>query len=98
MSQEYPDVDVFGSILDDIPYQTVALKGNERFQVGAFHIHVVATPCHTKGHLAYVLHSKSEYDDDDQEAMENEGAPCLFSGDTLFVGGVGTLLQRASFR
>jgi len=45
--------------------------------VGAVKVGVLYTPCHTPGHVTFVAES-------------SDGGPkCVFTGDTLFVGGCG---------
>jgi hydroxyacylglutathione hydrolase len=49
-------------------------------------IHVMHTPCHTKGHVAYVL----------LDAEDEKQAGLLFPGDTLFVGGCGRFFEGSA--
>lgn len=54
------------------------LTGDSDLTIESLRFRVLATPGHTLGHNAYVL-------------LPEEGPPCLFSGDSLFLGGVGEL-------
>jgi glyoxylase-like metal-dependent hydrolase (beta-lactamase superfamily II) len=43
-------------------------------------VRALSTPCHTRGHIMFMV-------------TGSEGAPALFSGDTLFVGGCGRFFE-----
>ncbi|RHY28795.1 hypothetical protein DYB32_005697, partial [Aphanomyces invadans] len=72
---KYPDLQVGGPHNEVIPRLNKPLKGGEEFKVGAMTVEVLAVPCHTKGHLAYLI------------SGDPSTPPLLFPGDTLFVGG-----------
>ncbi|RHY06608.1 hypothetical protein DYB25_013546 [Aphanomyces astaci] len=72
---KFPDLLVAGPHNEVIPRVTKSLKGGEEFKIGAMTIEVLAVPCHTKGHLAYLI------------SGDPSTPPLLFPGDTLFVGG-----------
>mmetsp|Transcript_43916 Transcript_43916/g.70268 ORF Transcript_43916/g.70268 Transcript_43916/m.70268 type:complete len:247 (+) Transcript_43916:177-917(+) len=71
-------VEVLGGRNDNIPACTRAVGDGDSFQVGTVEVRVLDTPCHTPGHVCYVT-------------KETDGTPCVFTGDTLFVGGSGNL-------
>ncbi|MCH9613156.1 MAG: Hydroxyacylglutathione hydrolase GloB [Chlamydiia bacterium] len=60
-----------------IPGRDRIVRPKEKFQIGPYKFEVIATPGHTKGHVAFY--------------MPDEGI--LFSGDTLFVSGCGRLFE-----
>ncbi|ETW10360.1 hydroxyacylglutathione hydrolase [Aphanomyces invadans] len=78
---KYPDLQVGGPHNEVIPRLNKPLKGGEEFKVGAMTVEVLAVPCHTKGHLAYLI------------SGDPSTPPLLFPGDTLFVGGCGRFFE-----
>lgn len=66
---------------DRTPAVTRSLAHGEEFSVAGLPFRCLATPCHTKGHVAFFLDAK-----DGQP-------PALFSGDTLFVAGCGRFME-----
>jgi hydroxyacylglutathione hydrolase len=80
--KKYPNLTVTGPESEEIPARTIALKGGEKFKIGAAQVKVLSIPCHTKGHLAYVI------------TGDPQTPPILFPGDTLFVGGCGKLEEE----
>ncbi|KDO20332.1 hydroxyacylglutathione hydrolase [Saprolegnia parasitica CBS 223.65] len=78
---KYPGITITGPHNEAIPAMTTPLKGGEEFKLGAMDIQALAVPCHTKGHLAYVV------------SGDPETPPLLFPGDTLFVGGCGKFFE-----
>lgn len=66
---------------ENIPARNMDLKGGEKFKLGACQVKVLSVPCHTAGHLAYVI------------SGDRETPPLLFPGDTLFVGGCGRFFE-----
>eukprot|EP00948_MAST-09A_sp_MAST-9A-sp1_P004184 g4184.t1 len=72
-------------------------------KLGKLYIQVIDTPCHTSGHVNYLINKKrfpsSTGNNDIGDDGVNDGfydpnhAPILFSGDTLFVGGVGRFFE-----
>lgn len=63
-----------------IPGQTQYLQDDDTFEVGQLEIRALQVPGHTMGALAYVV-------------TEESAEPAVFTGDTLFVGGCGRLLE-----
>lgn len=54
-------------------------EGDE-FTLGELKVQVLYTPCHTSGHVVYLISGPN-------------GDPILFCGDTLFVGGCGRFFE-----
>lgn len=77
LAQAYPGVTIAGPSSEEIPALTLGLDGTEDFRIGASQIRVLSTPCHTRGHVVFVV------------SGDPNTPPLLFSGDTLFVGGCG---------
>jgi len=75
---------VFGdAVVDRSPGITNHVSDGETFSVGSLSIEVISTPCHTKGSLCYYITAP--------------GSPAsVFTGDTIFVGGVGAFFEGTS--
>ncbi len=73
--------DVVGHASDRgrIACQTRFLEEGDAFELGALRVRVLHIPGHTTGAIAYVV--------------EGDGAPAVFTGDTLFVAGCGRLFE-----
>ncbi|KAL6079383.1 hydroxyacylglutathione hydrolase [Balamuthia mandrillaris] len=70
---------------DRIPQLTKKVGGGDSFSIGDLHVDVLFTPCHTRGHVLYLVSSG------------DEGEPkALFSGDTLFIGGCGRFFEGSA--
>jgi hydroxyacylglutathione hydrolase len=76
----YPSLVIVGGKGDGVSCCNTFVKDNDTVQVGHLQFRCVWTPCHTPYHMCYYLESKGK---------TNESKSMLFSGDTLFVGGVG---------
>lgn len=77
---------VIGGGNDDISGATESVYGGDVLKIGNLEVRVVYVPCHTAGHVAYhIFHP-------DHEA---EGS-ALFTGDTLFIGGLGAFFEGTS--
>lgn len=74
---------VIGGKRDAIPGVTQAVSEGDVVMLGQLKAEVLDVPCHTKGHVAYkVSHPGSP----------SNGA-ALFTGDTLFLGGIGAFFE-----
>ncbi len=63
-----------------VPGQTRFLESGESFAFGALRVETIHIPGHTLGAIAYVV-------------SEDGDAPCVFTGDTLFIAGCGRLFE-----
>jgi hydroxyacylglutathione hydrolase len=63
-----------------VPGQTRFLESGESFAFGSLDVKTLYIPGHTLGAIAYVVSEDGE-------------APCVFTGDTLFVAGCGRLFE-----
>ena len=81
MSRLYHDIMIAGPAKEDIPACNFRVKGGQKFNIGATQIKVLDVPCHTRGHVAYVV------------TGDRDTPPLLFSGDVLFVGGCGRFFE-----
>ena len=62
-----------------IPFITRVLKDKEGLSLGSTQLTCIHTPCHTTGHLCYLA--------------EHLSKRCVFTGDTLFIGGCGKFFE-----
>ena len=67
---------IYGGVGDGVKGVTIEVDETSRFTIGTIPVTVLSTPCHTKGHVCYMIHPSSS-------------PSCLFTGDTMFVGGCG---------
>lgn len=82
LKQAYQDVQIYGTQYEHVPVLDHPVGQGSVFKFGDIDVRVQHTPCHTTGHIVYLLTSSShEYD------------PVLFPGDTLFVGGCGRFFE-----
>lgn len=80
-ASHFSSLKIMATKYEPIPHATHLLGSGDVFQLGTLSIEVLATPCHTKGHVVYLVTGK-------------EGtSPILFTGDTLFVGGCGRFFE-----
>lgn len=66
---------VYGGKADNVPACTDPLEDGEEIPVGTMTIRAIATPCHTRGSMCYLVSGVRRQ--------------ALFTGDTLFCGGCG---------
>lgn len=82
---KFPTVEIFGGEHEPVPEKTVSVKHNETFPLGDLHVTAYHTPCHTSGHVVYHVYHPSD---------RSNGA--LFTGDTVFIGGLGAFFEGNS--
>jgi hydroxyacylglutathione hydrolase len=76
------DLKIYGGEHDTIPAVTRPLKDGDSFELGELAVNVRHTPCHTKGHVVYHVFHPDAAD-----------AGAVFTGDTMFVGGIGAFFE-----
>ena len=76
-------VTIYGGKDEPVPFATDKVGGGDTFSLGALRVAVHDAPCHTSGHVMYEVWA---------EGAEEAGR-ALFTGDTLFVGGVGAFFE-----
>lgn len=84
MKTKVKDIIVVGGAGDKAEGVTQEVKHGDVVNVGKTEVAVLATPCHTPGHVCFFV--KGEEKKDGQP-------PVVFTGDTMFVGGCGNLNQ-----
>jgi hydroxyacylglutathione hydrolase len=78
---------IFGdALIDHTPGVTVPIQHNDNISIGNLSIRAIHTPCHTRGSLCYYVTSQDD----------STSPGILFTGDTLFVGGVGAFFEGTS--
>ncbi len=82
IKRAYPSVRILGTGYEKIPGATELVHEGDNISLGGLQISVIHTPCHTKGHVGYFV-----------TPAVGDGAPILFPGDTLFVGGCGRFFE-----
>ena len=82
LKKVFPELDIYGPINEEIPGKTHGVGAGTKFSLGETQIQVLDTPCHTSGHISYVVDRAGE-----------DCPPILFPGDTLFVGGCGRFME-----
>jgi hydroxyacylglutathione hydrolase len=70
--------EIYGGVGDGVEACSKEVDHGDVITVGNIKVTVLATPCHTQGHISFFI--------DQQENVEQ---PAVFSGDTMFVGGCG---------
>lgn len=80
LKNEYPNIKVVSTKYEETPAVTDLAGEGDQFSLGNLHIDVLHTPCHTRGHVIYIVTGLN-------------GNPIIFCGDTLFVGGCGRFFE-----
>mmetsp|Transcript_45722 Transcript_45722/g.109027 ORF Transcript_45722/g.109027 Transcript_45722/m.109027 type:complete len:360 (+) Transcript_45722:181-1260(+) len=104
LARKVPGLKIYGSAVDAVPGLTDPVTEGEMFWFPPrsvtphprLAIQVWEAPCHTKGHLLFLLHHTSgDGGAETSAAAAGAGLPpvALFSGDTLFAGGVGKFFE-----
>ena len=87
VKEKLPDINIIGTGYEKVNHITHRVIDGDSIFLGSLKIDVIHTPCHTKGHVVYLVSSN------DPNADTKTSAPILFSGDTLFVGGCGHFFE-----
>lgn len=74
----FPDLEIIGTQYEHIPALTKGVGEDSQFNLGDSLIKVMYVPCHTAGHVAFLVDGFQKV---------------LFPGDTLFVGGCGRFFE-----
>lgn len=90
LRKHYPRCVFVAGAKDNCAGTTKPVVDSESLSFGETHLSVIETPCHTDGHVVYLIHSKQACEGE-RHGHEVEAA---LTGDCLFIGGVGTILAR----
>jgi hydroxyacylglutathione hydrolase len=96
-----PELRIVGSAREAVPCATAVAVHGARFFIGRTEIDVLSTPCHTVGHIIFYAHGPSRAPGARSTPGNGattsipfaESAGALFTGDTLFTGGVGRFFE-----
>ena len=97
--EEFPGLRVYGGALDSIPGCTNPVTDEDVIEpIPGLTVRCMHTPCHTKGHILYYLDTKAE---GKQHEVIKDGKyqhvkgvnRCIFTGDTIFLGGCGRFFE-----
>mmetsp|Transcript_109255 Transcript_109255/g.305678 ORF Transcript_109255/g.305678 Transcript_109255/m.305678 type:complete len:271 (+) Transcript_109255:112-924(+) len=80
MLQKLPGIKVYGGRLDNVQACTDPLEHNSELALGGIKIQALHTPGHTRGSISYYC-------------TEGDATGVVFTGDTLFVGGCGRVIE-----
>lgn len=80
--KRFPSIKIYGGKSDNIPSVTHEVSDGDSLEFGRLKISVFKTPGHTLGHVVYLL-----------DGGRFGGSNSLFSGDHLFIGGIGRLFE-----
>ncbi|KAL7071308.1 hypothetical protein ACQ4LE_009256 [Meloidogyne hapla] len=75
------NVMIYGGDANRIESIDLVVDDNEEIQYGSLKIRALKTPCHTSTHICYYV------------IDEEEDQRCVFTGDTLFIGGCGRFFE-----
>ena len=83
MAAARPGIAVVGGAEEGgrIPAATLLVKDGQTFEAAGLTITALHTPCHTVGHICYVV------------TGDPDRPPAVFTGDTLFAGGCGRFFE-----
>ncbi|KAK0173346.1 hypothetical protein PV328_006560 [Microctonus aethiopoides] len=81
MHEKYKNVEILGGD-DRIEAINQIVSHDDTFNIGSLNIKCLATPCHTSGHICYLVTDDAGSD-----------PPAVFTGDTLFIGGCGRFFE-----
>lgn len=105
LKEKYPDLEIVGGANDSIPSCTLAVNDGDTIEMHGMKIKCLHTPCHTRGHILYYVEAPSTDAEESKSAGEFERSKhhgyqlisnlnrCVFTGDTLFIGGCGRFFE-----
>lgn len=81
MHEKYKNVEILGGD-ERIEAINQIVSHDDTFNIGSLNVKCLATPCHTSGHICYLVTDDAGSD-----------PPAVFTGDTLFIGGCGRFFE-----
>lgn len=98
----YPDAQIIGGEIDNVKSCTKSVKDKEVFDIldSQYQITCHHTPCHTTGHILFELTPKVQNDSFEFTRVTHGSYQvrininrCVFTGDTVFIGGCGRFFE-----
>lgn len=103
VKQMFPDAEIVGGAVDKVKECTKFVQDRESFVVlNDFTVTCHHTPCHTTGHILFelssTLDSPVDFDSHKSTTIGNYQVisglnRCVFTGDTIFLGGCGKFFE-----
>eukprot|EP00419_Tripos_fusus_P016743 CAMPEP_0172729466 /NCGR_PEP_ID=MMETSP1074-20121228/94916_1 /TAXON_ID=2916 /ORGANISM="Ceratium fusus, Strain PA161109" /LENGTH=256 /DNA_ID=CAMNT_0013556949 /DNA_START=100 /DNA_END=867 /DNA_ORIENTATION=+ len=93
MAKKFPGINIVAGHLDNAPGATTRLQDREQLQLGRLKVTVLLTPGHTKGHVMFLCGAEDSAPQTQRGMTTPQQCPVLFTGDCLFVGGVGKFFE-----
>ena len=85
--------------MDSVPGCTVKVDDGNVFEINGIRVTCFHTPCHTRGHILYYCEpvigstgAQSNAREGGYQTVQRVNR-CLFTGDTVFVGGCGNFFE-----
>jgi len=95
IKNRFPNILVAGGSSSTVAGVTMVVKNHDKLWIGKTPVYVIATPCHTTDHVVYAVGGE-EVDAPEASSTFLSSAQAVFTGDTLFIGGVGALFHGSS--
>lgn len=86
-------VEVVVGAAEKVNYGTMNVEGEGSFSVNEIKVTHTDVPCHTRGHQLYYLESQDHKDEKNDSSNTKSVNRCVFTGDTLFIGGSGRFFE-----
>jgi hydroxyacylglutathione hydrolase len=96
MKSKIPGLEIVGGKEDNVPACTLPVENGDTLQVDGVKITCIHTPCHTRGHIIYLLEVAAQEGhtiDRDVYQVTRNVKQALFTGDTIFIGGCGRFFE-----
>jgi len=89
------NTEVASGSYDSIPHTTISISEKTSFSINEIQITGIPTPCHTRGAICFYLEDTSSNDKINDTSLANTDScyRCVFTGDTVFIGGCGRFFE-----
>ena len=97
LKQLYPNVEIIGAENEKVSAATRTVKDGENVEIEmsencVLSVDCVSTPCHTSGHMVFLVQMKQSQSSQLQSQVRKSPA-LLFTGDHIFIGGCGAFFE-----
>jgi hydroxyacylglutathione hydrolase len=93
LKRVFPDIQIVSGVVEQVSAQTMSLSHQDTLRLGSTCIQLLETPCHTVGHVVFLVSSNPNSDCSSSTTVTRSSKTALFSGDILFVGGCGRFFE-----